>query len=174
MKKIIFTLCLLASITGLNSHIYAQKGTSKYLDEKKGFKCFRLGDPIKNYLDKLEVDKVHSENYFVNDSSLLSIGDEIKIKFIIVSAYNDSIYSINVFSSPTNKSKIMDVLQAAYGLGTMPNRYIDKYRWMSDNVLLNFDCTDTRWCIITFTDIHLYSQRNSDEYKKAKKATNDI
>lgn len=174
MKKIIFALCLLSSIVGLNSHIYAQKGTDKYLDEKKGFKCFKLGDPINGYLDKLEVDKAHPGNYFVNDSSLLSIGDEIKIKFIIVSTFNDSIYSINVFSSPIYKGKIMNILQAAYGLGTMPNRYIDKYRWMSDSVLLNFDCTDSRWCLFTFTDLHLQSQRESGKYKQASKATNDI
>ena len=171
MKKILVILSLIVLITG---NIFAQKGTSKYLNEKNGFKCFKLGDPINKYLDKLEIDKNNPGNYFVSDSSLLSIGNEIKIKFIIIKAYRDSIYSINVFSSPIYESKIMDILQTAYGLGTMPNRFIDKYRWISDKVLLNFDCTDNRWCLLVFTDLHLYSQKESDDYNKADKAINDI
>ena len=75
-------LCLIAMTTGVT---FAQVGTTNYLNEKRGFKIFTLGDSISVYADKVKLlaeTGSNTKEYSVADSIFLSIGDKVKITAI--------------------------------------------------------------------------------------------
>lgn len=168
-------LCLVALITGSS---YAQKGTANYLDEKRGFKCFVLGEHISKYSDRVEKIKGSDNNsYAVTDTTLLSIGEELPLKHIIIKTYNDSIYSISILALPKYSFKLRNVLITAYGAWSFqPNKYIEKYHWVSTNkeIDLYFDSESNKWCYATFKDLTLDLKRGKKEYQKTQEATNDL
>jgi hypothetical protein len=88
MKRFIF--CFLAFyLVALGC--YAQKGTTAYLDEKKGFKGIVLGDSISKYKDMLVA---KNGGYEVSDSTMLHIGGEVKLSLILVKEYKGLVCSI--------------------------------------------------------------------------------
>lgn len=174
MKKVVFIILFLTLIA---EQSIAQKGTSNYLSEKNGFKCFTLATPITNYSDKVSQMKEDPDFYSVTDSTLLYIGDEIKLSHIFIKTFNDSIYSISLMAKPQYKMPIRRVLVAAYGVWTyQPNRYMERYFWMSNDkkIELSFDGTGSQWVISTFKDMDLDIKRGKAEYQKSNTAADDL
>jgi hypothetical protein len=172
--KTFLMLCLIALITG-NS--FAQKGTSNYLNEKGGFKCFILGEHISKYSDKVEVSKDEAYTYSVKDSTLLTIGTDIKLNFIFLKTYNDSIYSISIMAKPEYANKLRKTFIAAYGAWSYrPNQFMDKYYWLSDGnkIELFLNAENSKWCYATFKDMELDLKKGKAKHEATQEAINDL
>lgn len=175
MKKFLFVLCLIALITG---NAVAQIGSPENLEAKNGFKYFILGDSISKYSDKIELVKGSNDTYSATDTTLLKIGDEIKLSMILIKTYNGRILSISPMAKPEYSYKMLNVFLAAYGRWSYrPNQYMDKYFWFSPNkkVKLYFygEKLD-KWIFATFTDMELDSQKSNSEHKKTLNAVDDL
>ena len=156
---------------------FAQKGTTNYLDEKNGFKCFTLATPISDYLDKVEPVKDDPGIYSVKDSTLLHIGDDIVLSHIFIKTFNDSIYSISLMAKPQYKLPIRRVFVAAYGVWSyQPNKYIERMYWMSEKrkVELLYDGSGVQWCIATFKDVELDIRKGKADNQRSKDAADDL
>lgn len=150
----------------------------KILKQKNGFKCFQLGDSITRYLDKVELVKGSSDTYSAIDTTLLKIGDEIKLSMILIKTYDGKILSVSPMTKPEYSYKMLKVLLAAYGRWSYrPNRYMDKYFWYSPNkkVKLYFygEKLD-KWIFATFTDLELEAQKEKEEHNNTVDAVNDL
>lgn len=173
MRKIICILYLAIFTIG----IYAQKGTPNYLTEKRGFKYLKLADPISNYMDRIKPMDQEPGTYIVTDSTLLNIGDEIKLSHIFIKTYNDSIYSISLMAKPEYKHKIRNVLVAAFGAWTFrPNKFMERYNWMSSDqkIDLLFDSENRQWCYVIYKDNDLDLKKGKAENNKNKKIADDL
>lgn len=175
--KTFLMLCLVALTT---STMLAQVGTTNHLNEKRGFKCFSLGEPISKHNEKMKLlaeTSVGTKEYTVTDTTLLSISDNIKIKAINLTAYNDTICSIGIMVEKKYNPNLLDVLRAAYGMGTKPNKYEDKYRWLSEGakVLLTYDANfKYKYGVAIFTDMDIKAERDRAKLQKAKRSIDDI
>ena len=169
--------CFVIIIVLVSVSIFAQKGTANYLSEKSGFKCFKLSDHISKYSDVIKPIKEDPGTYAVTDSSLLTIGEEIKLSHIFIKTFNDSIYSISLMAKPEYKYKIRSVLIAAFGAWTyQPNKYMERYYWMSSDrkIELLFDANNHQWCITTYKDNELDIKKGKSDNQKNKAAADDL
>lgn len=169
MKKIIL-FCLVAMVPII---VYSQKGTLKNLDNKMGFKSITLGAPISKYYGKVKIMRDSKDMYDVTDSTLLYIGNDIKLKFILIKTYNDSIFSINIFAKPNDSERIISIFNNAYGDYSKISTS-DKYFWYGEKVELVLDDSDSRWCLSVFTDRKLQFSKETKDYKNVKKDSDDI
>ena len=155
----------------------AQKGTRFFLDEKNGFKCFKLADRISNYMNVVKPVEDEPGTYSVKDSTLLLIGEEIKLSHIFIKTFNDSIYSISLMAKPEYKHKIRNVLIAAFGAWNyQPNKFMERYYWMSgnQNIELLYDASNHQWCIVTYKNTDLDLRKGKSDHQKDRKTADDI
>lgn len=157
--------------------LFAQKGTPQNLTEKKGFKCFKLGEHISKYSALIKQMDQEPGTYSVTDSTLFKIGNEISISHIFIKTFNDSIYSISLMAKPEYKYKIRSVLIAAFGAWNwQPNKYMERYYWMSSDqkTELLFDANNHQWCFVTYKDNDLDLRKGKAENQKNKLAADDL
>ncbi|MGE9516839.1 MAG: hypothetical protein ACQPRH_05845 [Solitalea-like symbiont of Tyrophagus putrescentiae] len=115
----------------MNFNLFAQQGSKEYLVEKRGFKNFKLGDPVENYKDYVREFADEGDGlkqYEVIDPKLLKIGNDIKLTSILIAAYNGFIMSI-VLIVPDNddiKQQILATLINAYGNPDKKESQIEK------------------------------------------------
>ncbi len=173
MKKLFILLFAILSF----SFVYAQKGTANYLSEKRGFKCFKLGAPISIYKDIVTPTKDNPNTYSVTDSTLFTIGNDIKLRHIFIKTFNDSVYSVSLMAKPEYRYKIKNVLIAAFGAWSFqPNKYIERYYWVSSDqkIELLLDCNYRQWCIVTYKDLEIDLKKGKLDFMKDKKAADDL
>lgn len=171
MKRAILALCALAIAT---ISLFAQKGTSAYLDEKRSFKGFVLGDSINHYADKIK--PLKNGWYEATDTTLLQIGDGIKLATIQIGEYNGLIRVVGGAAPKVYGNKIFDVFVAAYGTSFVrPNKFMDRYTWLSEShkVKLDYD-NESRFCTFFFTDMDLDAMKGKGEWQKTKEAVDDL
>ena len=175
MKRILMMLCLIALITG---NAVAQTGSLESLEAKNGFKYFILGDSISKYSDKIEPVKGSNDTYSATDTTLLKIGNEIRLSMILIKTYNGKILSISPMAKPEYSYKILNVLLAAYGRWSYrPNQYMDKYFWFSPNKkvkLFFYGEKLDKWIFATFTNMELECQKSNREHNKTLNAVDDL
>lgn len=171
MKRAIFVLCALAMSA---MSLFAQKGTSAYLDEKRSFKGFVLGDSICHYANQIK--PLKNGWYEVTDSTLLKIGDGIELATIQIGEYNGLIRVVGGAAKKTYGGKIFDVFVAAYGTGFVrPNQFMDRYTWLSESLKVKLDYdNEGRFCTFFFTDMEIDAQKGKGEWQKSKEAVDDL
>ena len=168
MKRFIF--CFLAFyLVALGC--YAQKGTTAYLDEKKGFKGIVLGDSISKYKEMLVA---KDGGYEVSDSTLLHIGGEVKLSFILVKEYKGLVCSIDASAKKQYGTKLFDIFRSAYGNAYVQiNKFKENYIWLTENVELDF-LNDGKYSVFVYKDAKLEIQKAKEERAKINQAADDL
>ncbi|MGE9516522.1 MAG: hypothetical protein ACQPRH_04195 [Solitalea-like symbiont of Tyrophagus putrescentiae] len=166
-------------------------GTPEYLLVKRGFKIFKLGTPIEQYKKYVVLGYYNLESgvkmYKIltgMNPQFASIGDSIEINDVVLEVYDGLISAISVFVEPKYKDALLRSLQAAYGPGNKPNKYIEKYRWHASNKKNNIYLTYTdsyerggalngnAWAM--FYDSNLAAKQEQDEKNQAKQTVKDL
>lgn len=171
MNKILAVLLILLA----SASVYAQKGTTGYLDEKRGFKTFVLGSPISDYANIVEQVPGNPDKYTVSDTTMLHIGDDIKLTLIQITTFDGKILSIGAVAHKEYGSKIFSVLKSAYGMVYhQANRYIDNYIWNANTCTLSFNNADTTWCVFILKDKELDNLKYQSDKAKTQSAVDDL
>lgn len=186
MKNFTKYLLLASTLLALNFTSFGQEpnyqpGTENYLLVKRGFKIFKLGESINTYSKYVKFirdeHETQEKTYLVTDQSLLSVGNDIKLSQIIISTYKDNILSISIFITKPYIDQFLSILQAAYGLGNQPNRFIKEYRWSSYNneIILSYDTEAMRnKALAMFLDKNISAKQKKEKQKRAEKDMNQI
>lgn len=176
MKRIIL-LCLMCMVA-LGAMAQAQKGTTEYLSEKRGFKVFKMNTPIHQYIKYLTPDgdgKVKGEkHYSVSDSTLLRVGN-IKLQWIQVVAFNDTIQKVGICVDSKYNKDFFNVITESFGKGRQSNKYIEKYYWYSPNVTLSYDAQfKGKNGLVLFIDDEVTLRKTRFEQQQAKQNSEDL
>ena len=152
----------------------AQKGSTAFLDEKRGFKGLILGDSIRYYSDMLKPTK--GSWYEVTDSTLFKIGDDVKLTDISVDEYNGRIRAIGVTAEKAYGNRIFNIFIEAYGTGFIQrNRYMEKYIWLSDTKEVQlFLNNEGKNCMFLFTDLIVDTEKSNAQRNANSKAVDDL
>jgi len=113
--------------------------SNKALDEKNGFKKYKLGTPINSYPGF----KISNEKPSTDSCSLLyektpelsdNIG-EVKVSKIIATTSRDTVVKIEVPLAEANIPKLLEVFSKEFGKYTTSDNAGDpSYKWEGDNV----------------------------------------
>lgn len=161
----------------------AKKGTIKFLVEKHGFKEIILGNDISTIKSSVVNDAdsaVHSAAasmvmYRVINDDLLSVGDNIKLKSIVIGTFQGKIMSIFIKTEKLYGTNLFGTFKEAYGKPTMkPNEYIDEVMWVTKQVVLSSNMDKSREDEFVFVDRVLQDQMNDFNKNKVKKSATDI
>ncbi|MGE9516523.1 MAG: hypothetical protein ACQPRH_04200 [Solitalea-like symbiont of Tyrophagus putrescentiae] len=169
-----------------STEVIYKPGTPRYLLVKKGFKIFKLGDPITKYQNDIILvneDKHAGHSTYkllsFTDPDLVTVGDSIKINDIHLDVHNGLVASISVFVREKYKREFLKVLQAAYGKGRQPDPNTEKYIWAAANkktkIVLSYSNNyqvigrlhGNSWAL--FQDINLINQHEQDRKNEAIK-----
>ncbi|MDQ7947671.1 MAG: hypothetical protein AAGB30_11250 [Pedobacter sp.] len=159
----------------------AKMGTSKYLDEKRGFKNIILNSDISS----IEKDIVETKDttmgimpgvkfFEIINSEMKKIGDKAEIKKIIVGSFNGKIAIISMTLDKPNGSIMNETFKEAYGSGYKPNQFMEKWIWSSKNVMLVLDIDGLRVDTILMADRPLWAEIEKYGKEAAKKSVKDI
>lgn len=124
----------------------AKPGTLKYLDEKRGLKSIILGADVISIQNDIELDADSVDDqgdgiiyYNVINPELMSIGEDIHFKTIIVGVFDGRIARIAASMEKPNGRTLYETLKVAYGSGYKHNQFMDSYIWRSRYVLMKVD-----------------------------------
>jgi hypothetical protein len=150
MKKIIFILLILTSLT----NIYSQKNQA--LDTKNGFRQFRLGSAPSQIANIQQKESIYSKNPNVKEYNYIGKDIEyvanVKVYSITLEFYKNKLSNISIqfggrrtghSLSDEEYIKIKDYLQVAYGPGEQKyykeDTYIIGFSWSGTKVALDFN-----------------------------------
>ncbi|MGE9516633.1 MAG: hypothetical protein ACQPRJ_02415 [Solitalea-like symbiont of Acarus siro] len=132
MKKF---LLLASMLLTLSFNAFSQQpGTPDYLSVKNGFKIFKLGAYIRNYTYSVRLisdDEV--QRYEITDQNLLSVGDGIQLKRIVLYVKYGLITNIHVLLDRKYNEKFLATLIAAYGRPDIFSSASEAFSWSNTN-----------------------------------------
>jgi len=181
MKKLmLFFCCFLLAISAF-SQKPAKIGTSKYLEEKRGFKNIRLGSEVASILDDLRESKDTTlgimpgvKFYEVVNSETLKVGSNIEIKKIIVGVFDAKIAIVSGYLKKGDGLIMKETFTQAYGNSTQTNQFMDKFTWYSKGVFLVLDNEGLREDSFLMVDRDLNDRIDELGKERAKKSVSDI
>lgn len=144
MKSILLTLSALFITLCVSAQKPAKIGTTKYLEEKRGFKNIILGADISTIEQSISLSSDTSMGsmpgvkfYEVVDSDMKKVGETITLKKILIGSFNGKIAFLYMNLEKPNGSLLKKSFDEAYGGGYQNNRYIEKFIWHSKSVALS-------------------------------------
>lgn len=160
-KAVIFILILLLPAL---TRAQPARACIKVLEKNHGFQDLKVGSPIANLGNKVELapdhaDYLHGVQYYqVIDTTLLRVDKDIHIKKIWLGVYDEKITYIHLYLNSTCGQNMLTELKRNYGAGLQPNRRIKKYHWKSSHVLLRVNLTDPDNAVVLYADRDLNQQ----------------
>ena len=151
MKKM-FSVLLSAALLILSTSIKAQ--SLKNVDEKNGFKTYKLGSKYTPVNGTKFKDESGAEKVVINSTRDM-IG-EIPIKSIELFYLRDTLARIEVKVSPENHAKLIEACKNSFGTPTADNcdneatrtkknenlttgkYYLDQYKWKASKITLDY------------------------------------
>jgi hypothetical protein len=148
-------------------------GSLAYLDARNGFRDLKFGDPP---LQGMRLVEDHGDmKYYTQPSDDLTIGNA-KIKEISYGFYKGRLSTVLLQTDGLiNSRALLEVLRQAYGSGSRPNRFMDRYLWDGSRVLLYYDEKPiSNDAIALFQSVPLRNEQTTDEKAKARKGASDL
>jgi hypothetical protein len=148
-------------------------GSLAYLDFRNGFRDLKFGDPPTQNMTVFE--EGGDTKFYRRSSDDLTIGNA-NIKEISYGFYKGRLYSVLLQTGGLiNSRALLAVLREAYGPGSRPNQFMDRYLWDGSKVLLYYDqkpISDD--AIAMFQSVPLRNERAADEKAKARKGAGGL
>jgi hypothetical protein len=148
-------------------------GSLAYLDFRNGFRDLKFSDSPPQGMRVVED---HGDTtYYTRPSDDLTIGDA-RIKEMTYGFYKGQLYSVLLQTEGLiNSHALLEVLRQAYGSGSRPNQFMDRYIWEGSRVVLYYDqkpISDD--AIAIFSSVPLKSEKEADEKAKARKGVSGL
>jgi hypothetical protein len=180
MKNILLVLCLVIMPLASFGQKEVKPGTVQYLDFKRSFKEITLGMPISSIEDYLS-ESLDSTMvgpgmiaYDVIDPEMLNISDLVQIESILVLAFESRVTMIYMKLAKPNGSKLHEVFTQAYGRGTKPNQFMDRFIWRGKAVVMMLDYNGLGEDSLLMVDKDLKSKADDYSVAQNKKALSDF
>jgi len=160
---------------GIDSTKAARESAKSALDDKNGFRTYHFGDDISKYSSFVKREQDGDTKYYTQPNENLKIGDAT-LKSISYGFYKGKLYNIFIQTSGVLDSrKVLDALTAQYGAGYQSNKYIERYYWFGNVVILSYDENSiTKAANIIFSSKAISEQKEEDKKLAAKKAASDL
>jgi hypothetical protein len=176
-----YALLLLLVIPLLTSG-QAKKGTLKFLEEKHGFKEIILGNDISTIKSNVQLATDTADTqidgitfYSVTNPEMLVVGQNVKIKKILVGTFENKITYIFIRTDKGYGESLMSTFKEAYGNPNMrPNQFIESWIWRSKSVVLSSNLESSHEDSFIFMDMLLNAKLERFKNDNAKKSSSDI
>jgi hypothetical protein len=148
-------------------------GSLAYLDFRNGFRDLKFGDPPTQDMKVFE--EGGETKFYRRSSDDLTIGNA-NIEEISYGFYKGRLYSVLLQTGGLiNSRALLAVLREAYGPGSRPNQFMDRYLWDGSKVLLYYDQKPISDDAITmFQSVPLRNEKAADEKAKARKGAGGL
>jgi hypothetical protein len=148
-------------------------GSLAYLDFKNGFRDLQFGDLPSP--DMRLIEDHGDTTYYTRPRDDLMIGQS-QLSWVAYGFYRGRLYTVLLSTvGLTNSRALLEVLRQAYGRGTRPNPFMERYYWNSTHVVLSYDENPlSHDATVVFSSVPLESQKAADEKAKARKGVSGL
>jgi hypothetical protein len=148
-------------------------GSLAYLDFKNGFRDLKFGDSPTN--DMVLKEDGGDSKYYFRPRDELTIG-RAHMDRLVYGFYKNRLAAVLINTKGLwNSRALLDVLRQAYGYGSQPNEFMQRYTWRSARVIISYDGNSiTRDASVWFFSIPLTDEEKADKEREARKGVSGL